>query len=71
MERGRMRLQEMKAVKRSAMKEVSEMRKRTAFLLLGVALLSGLGWVWTTHRPVMVAVGVVAVCVLLALAWLR
>ncbi|HLI08575.1 MAG TPA: hypothetical protein VKV40_18580 [Ktedonobacteraceae bacterium] len=43
------------------------MKKRTAFVLLGVALFFGLGWVWMTHRPILVALAVVALCASLAL----
>ncbi len=48
-------------------KGVRVMKKRTAFVLLGVALFFGLGWVWMTHRPILVALAVVALCASLAL----
>lgn len=46
-------------------------RKRTAMVLVGVMLLSGLGWVWTTHQSMMVAVVVMASCAGLVVASVR
>jgi hypothetical protein len=49
-----------------------EMSKRALVLWSLVALVSGVGWVWLAHPAMVIAVGVVALSLLLCvLSWTR